>query len=126
MNEENYKKVLAHYIRWLRLMNGMSQLDVAKKLKKTTNAISNWELGNTSPPVDDIMKLCDIYNVTPNQMLGVDPIPDLTIYINEHDNLLLELQDIEERHREILKQEAIIKEKMKALKLKDKKPRRRN
>lgn len=126
MNEENYKKVLAHYIRWLRLMNGMSQLDVAKKLKKTTNAISNWELGNTSPPVDDIMKLCDIYNVTPNQMLGVDPIPDLTIYINEHDNLLLELQDIEERHREILKQEAIIKQKMKALKLKDKKPRRRN
>ena len=126
MNEENYKKVLAHYIRWLRLMNGMSQLDVAKKLKKTTNAISNWELGNTSPPVDDIMKLCDIYNVTPNQMLGVDPIPDLTIYINEHDNLLLELQDIEERHREILKQEAIIKQKMKELKLKDKKPRRRN
>lgn len=126
MNEENYKKVLAHYIRWLRLMNGMSQLDVAKKLKKTTNAISNWELGNTSPPVDDIMKLCDIYNVTPNQMLGVDPIPDLIIYINEHDSLLLELQDIEERHREILKQEAIIKQKMKALKLKDKKPRRRN
>lgn len=125
MNDENYKKVLAHYIRWLRLMNGMSQLDVAKKLKKTTNAISNWELGNTSPPVDDIMKLCEIYNVTPNQMLGVDPIPDLTIYINEHDSLLLELQDIEERHREILKQEAIIKQKMKELKLKDKKPRRR-
>lgn len=125
MDQDNYKRILAYYLRTLRLMNGKSQLDIAKKLNKTTNAVSNWELGNTSPPIDDLMELCKMYGVSPNQMFGVDPIPQLDSYVQKRDMFIEEYNALEKQKQELMKQQEEIKKKMRQI-APDRKGRRRN
>ena len=93
--DKEVKKRMAFYIRMIRLMRGLTQQDVADKLKKTTNAVSNWELGNTSPPIDDLVKLCKMFECTPNQICGWDDFPELTDYISKTESageILVELK----------------------------------
>lgn len=49
----------------------MSQSDVAQILKLTQQAYSSWENGKSFPNAKQIMKLCSIFNCTPNDLFGV-------------------------------------------------------
>lgn len=93
--EKEIKKKMAFYIKMIRQMRGFTQQDVATKLKKTTNAVSNWELGNTSPPIDDLVEMCKMFECTPNQICGWDDYPELMEYIVKTESageILVELQ----------------------------------
>ena len=57
-------------IRNFRIFRGMSQKDLGTALKKTANVISNWETGVHSPDLDNIVRICEVLNVTPNQLFG--------------------------------------------------------
>lgn len=109
MANKEIKNLVAYYILMLRKMNNLTQQDIAKRLGKSVNAISNWELGNTSPPVDNLVDLCKIFDVTPNQIMGWDECPKLAKYINE-------TSDAKEMVEELQKQKAEIEEKIKRYK----------
>lgn len=48
---------------------GLSQADVAKKLGYTTSQfISNWERGLSTPPIEVLKILAEMYEVPPDQM----------------------------------------------------------
>lgn len=98
------KSLLAYYIRSLRQMRGLTQQDIADKLHKTTNAVSNWELGNTSPPVDDLVQLCEIFDVTPSQILGWDECPELTEYIAKSEDAAQRVEELKRQKKEIEEQ----------------------
>ena len=95
---------MAYYIRTLRAMRGFTQQDVADRLHKTTNAISNWELGNTSPPVDDLVEICKMFNVTPSQIVGWDDCPELMEYIAETENASQRVEELKKQKEEIERQ----------------------
>lgn len=63
---ENLKK--------FRIKAGLTQEELAKKLGKTKNVISNWERGENRPDAETIAKICAILNVTPNELLGWNEI----------------------------------------------------
>ena len=42
----------------------LTQADVAKKLDVSISTIKNWEKGKTFPKPPHIVKLCELYNVT--------------------------------------------------------------
>lgn len=69
-------------IRKFRTFRGMSQKEIAGKLNKSTNVISNWENGIHSPDIDMIQDLCKILRVTPNQLFGWEENPDYEAYYN--------------------------------------------
>lgn len=98
---DSVKRTLAYTMKMLRIMRGYTQQDIADKLHKTTNAVSNWELGNTSPPVDDLMELCKLYDVTPNQMYGWDECPELTDYIIQHEDAVIQIETLKRQKEEI-------------------------
>ncbi len=59
-----HTKILATFLKNKRKLSGMSQKDVSNRLGYTTaQFISNWERGVSSPPMNILKKLAEIYQV---------------------------------------------------------------
>lgn len=61
--------VFAYRMRELRINAGMTQKQLGEKLGLCRVQIANIETGNTSTTIDRIMLLCDLFGVTPNDLL---------------------------------------------------------
>ena len=53
----------------LRKAAGLSQEEVADKLEVTRQTVSKWETGQSSPDLDKVLPLCDLYHITPDELL---------------------------------------------------------
>lgn len=60
------KNNLANKILEIRKKNGLTQDEFAAKLFVTRQAISRWETGETTPSIDTIEKIIEIFNVDGN------------------------------------------------------------
>ncbi len=58
------KQGLKISLRAARINAGLKLSEVGKIINKTPQAISNWEQGKTHIKVIDLEKLCELYNVT--------------------------------------------------------------
>ncbi|MBQ2991273.1 MAG: helix-turn-helix transcriptional regulator [Clostridia bacterium] len=56
----------------LRLLKGMSQEDLGKRLGVTKQTVSNWEIENVTPALDMFQNIVSYFHTTPNYMLGYD------------------------------------------------------
>ena len=55
-----------------RLAAGYATLEAAAtKLGIGVNTLSRWETGKRNPSLEEVKKLARLYNVTPNDLLGV-------------------------------------------------------
>lgn len=52
--------------------NGMSQVELAKRLGKSKQSISNWENNNVLPSIEMLMCLSKIFNVSCDYLLELD------------------------------------------------------
>lgn len=57
-------------IKELRREKGWMQSDLAKKLQTSRGTIGHYETGERVPDVETILKLCDIFDVTADYLLG--------------------------------------------------------
>ena len=57
-------------IRALRLLKGLSQDEVAEKVFVTRQAVSRWEIGETTPNAETLMLLSKLFDVSINTLLG--------------------------------------------------------
>lgn len=102
--ERKAQKLLGYNISMLRKMRGYSQKEIATSLLKSQNAVSSWELGNTSPSVDDLLNLCALLRVTPNQILGFEECPELKEYILQTENLAAKVETLKKQKKELERQ----------------------
>ena len=58
-------------IKELRLEKGLSQGDVALKLEVTRSAYSNYEQGIREPSYDILAKLCLLFEVSADYLIGL-------------------------------------------------------
>ncbi len=63
--------LLGDNIAKLRKQNNMTQVDLANKLNFTYQTISSWERGVSSPDVDSLTKLCALFNVSMDELCGI-------------------------------------------------------
>lgn len=56
----------------LRKSKNLSQEEIADRLGVSRQAISKWENGQALPETANVMKLCEILEVTPNELLGYE------------------------------------------------------
>ena len=82
-------------LKYMRQIKHMSGKSVAEKIGCAPNTLANWEKGKVSPPVDAAFKLCEVYDITPNQLFGYEPIPDIEVYLENNVKILLEIQKLE-------------------------------
>ena len=64
--------VLFEKLRVLRKRTGLSQMELAEKLRVSRQAISNWEAGTTRPSIDNIHYLSKLYNIPLEILLDDD------------------------------------------------------
>lgn len=55
-----------------RLDNNLTQLQVANRIGIAQTNISNWENDTTRPEYENLIKLAKIYDVTTDELLGVE------------------------------------------------------
>ena len=66
MNQEK----IGNFIAEVRKERNMTQQDLANKLNVTDRAISNWENGRRMPDYSLLMELCNVLNVSINELLA--------------------------------------------------------
>ena len=54
-----------------RKQQNMTQADLANKLSFTYQTISSWERGISTPDVDTLTNLCQIFNVSMDELCGI-------------------------------------------------------
>ena len=63
---------IANRLTEVRKNHGMSQGDLADKLGVSRQAISKWERGESSPDIDKVFALADIYCTSLDELLGYE------------------------------------------------------
>lgn len=53
----------------LRRAKNLTQDDVAEKLNVTRQTVSKWETNQSTPDFDKILPLCELYGISPNELL---------------------------------------------------------
>lgn len=53
----------------LRRTKNLTQDDVAEKLNVTRQTVSKWETNQSTPDFDKILPLCELYGISPNELL---------------------------------------------------------
>ena len=61
--------LFGEHLGYLRKANGMTQEDLAKKLKCTKQAISHYETGKRDPSIDTLVEISRIFNVDLDSLL---------------------------------------------------------
>lgn len=112
---ENY---FATNLKHLRLQNGMTQAELAKKIGKDYSTIGKWELGQRSPIMADMVKISELFNIPLETLISKNisllktnnQKDQLDVLFSKHKDVLTESDKtiirtvIEERKKEIDKQ----------------------
>ena len=56
----------------LREEKELSQMELAKKINIPQATIARYELGKTQPRAEEIIKICNFFNVTSDYFLGLE------------------------------------------------------
>lgn len=59
----------AENLKTLRKEAGLLQRELAEKLDLTKNAISGWEVGRNQPDYDTLLRICDVFDVSADEIL---------------------------------------------------------
>lgn len=97
---------LSENIKILRVMSGLSQKELAKKIERAQNTVCNWERGKVSPDADTLEVLCGLFDVTPNQLYGWDKCPKIDKYMVKRQEIENEIESLNNQQDEIERRKA--------------------
>ena len=56
----------------LRIVNNISQEELAKKLNLSRQAVGKWESGESLPQIDKLLELCDLFKISSDELINDD------------------------------------------------------
>ncbi|BCK00869.1 helix-turn-helix domain-containing protein [Anaerocolumna chitinilytica] len=71
-------------IKRFRIQAKFTQEELATRLGKSKNVISNWERGDNKPDADTIEEICLIFNISPNQIYSWEDAAEKPLTIAAH------------------------------------------
>ena len=54
----------------LRIVNNISQAELAEKLNVSRQSVSNWESGESLPQIDKVLELCQLFDITADELIN--------------------------------------------------------
>lgn len=81
--DDSIKKNISQNITKYREKAGLSQKELARRLKVTPSRVSNWEQGANCPTIEILFEVCRILNVSINDIYGVYPNLDMKLSYEE-------------------------------------------
>ena len=103
MDQEKMGKFIAD----CRKGKGLTQLQLAEKLNITNRAVSKWETGKGCPDVSLMLELCNILEITVNELLSGERI-HMEDYQKKAEENLVELQDKKMKAQKMFKRLELI------------------
>lgn len=73
---EDIKSIVAKNITELRLLNNMTQMELAEKLNYSDKTISKWERAESSPDIAVLVKIAEIFGVTLDYLVKSENIEE--------------------------------------------------
>jgi len=89
-------------IKELRLQNGWLQSDLATRLNTKPQTVSHYEKGDRGLDVETIFRLCDIFGVSADYLLGRAELPSPELS-EEETELVLAFRRADDRSREMVR-----------------------
>ncbi len=98
---------IGKFISECRKKQNLTQTQLAEKLHITNKAVSKWETGKSLPDASVMLELCEILEITVNDLLSGEVVV-MENYKEKNEQLLLEMvKEKEERDRMLLTAEII-------------------
>lgn len=101
MSDDTIKKNISKNITKYREAAGISQKELAGKLGVVPSRISNWETGANCPTIDILFEVCEILDVSINDIYGVYPDSKFVLKYGEQD-LLKKYRDLDPHGKEMV------------------------
>ena len=99
---------IGQFIAEQRKKNGLTQMQLAEKLNITDRAVSKWETGKSLPDSSIMLELCQILNISVNDLLHGEVVT-VDNYNKETEKLLIEMvKQKEETDKKLLSLEILI------------------
>ena len=79
----------------------MTQVEFAKQVGIATSTISEWKKRKTNPSVDKLMDICNVLQITPEQLLtgkGIEDEDEIALATPESRFTPLDIQIVEDYH----------------------------
>lgn len=61
---------LAENLKYFRELRNLKQDDIGEHVQKSRSVISNWEKGINRPDADTISAICELLEISPNDLFG--------------------------------------------------------
>lgn len=79
---------LADHIRYYRKKMGLTQEELARKIKVSRPMLSKWENGTSVPDLEAVVKLSELFGVSIDRLLGKEEAKgDMLLELKEHYHL---------------------------------------
>lgn len=101
MSDDTIRKNISKNIAKYREAAGISQKQLAGKLGVVPSRISNWETGANCPTIDILFEVCEVLDVSINDIYGVYPDSKFILKYGEQD-LLKKYRDLDPHGREMV------------------------
>ena len=69
----NMDSIFGHKLKEARTSRNLKQTEVAARLNCAPTSLTNWETGKVNPPLEQLEKMCIIYNISPLDLLPRRP-----------------------------------------------------
>lgn len=76
---QDIKSTVAKNITELRILNNMTQMELAEKLNYSDKTISKWERAESSPDISVLVEMADIFGVTIDYLVKTNSIEETVI-----------------------------------------------
>ena len=93
----NYEKI-GKFILSLRKEKNMTQQELADKLLVTDRAVSHWENGRSLPDVSLFKPLCEIFDITVNELISGEKLSVDKIIEKSDENIINTINDSNKRN----------------------------
>lgn len=85
MKFQEYSRNIAKRLKEIRQYRHYTQDEVAKLLFMDKKAYAAYEQGRNTPPLEKLLSLCELYRITPNELLGYDEMARVTVICDKYD-----------------------------------------
>ena len=103
MNQEKIGKFIAK----LRKEKNMTQQELADMLNVTDRAVSHWENGRCLPDISLFKSICEIFNISINELISGEKITKEN-YKEESDNNILNVITTTEKKNVLVKRKYLL------------------
>ena len=101
MGDDTIKKNISKNITKYREQAGMSQKELAKRLGVAPSRVSNWETYANCPTIDILFEVCNVLNVSINDIYGVYPDSKFILQYEEQE-LIKKYRVLDEHGKQVV------------------------